>query len=408
MPSVRVARALIVMLLLAVEASLALAPVRPVSAQSELRDYPIPGGWFYSQEARVAEDTPPFRGYTVVDDADASLWTEFRRYGGVPVLGYPVTQRYRFPFEDGMWHQAFQRGILQWRAEEGRAHMANVYQLFTEFGLDEDLETEGIPRPREFAPLSFNDDAERRMTWITEPRFLARFFYDPVNQQPFATQEEAWEFLGLPDGFAERPVYYRERAEGKFGPPLYLPLVAQRFQKGALLLMLEDQPADPLLVPGDGQRGCLVLAATGRIARRIGAGTIIPGLATRPVPLDPNVEASVTAIIPPLNSPGQRNIRFELIGIGFQPGEMVTVTMEPLMDDDNGPRGERVTRVIDEVAADGSFDVVINARIGKYSIVVRGQSSKLTFRRGADDPLDLSTPTARDESGGVPGPTSYC
>src|SRR5919202_7072379 len=119
-------------LMFALEIATAFAPGQAVHAQAALRDYPVPGGWFYSQESRMPEDTPPYRGYTVVDDAEASFWTEFRRYGGVDVLGYPVSRRYRYPNENGFLSQAFQRGILQWRAEMGRAEMANVFDQFTQ------------------------------------------------------------------------------------------------------------------------------------------------------------------------------------------------------------------------------------------------------------------------------------
>ena len=110
-------------LVLAVEVATAFMPVAHAQSQSTggLRDYPIPGGWFYSQESRLSTDSPPYRGYTVVDDQDASFWTEFRRFGGTDVLGYPVSQRYRYPSDTGYLSQAFQRGILQWHPETARA-----------------------------------------------------------------------------------------------------------------------------------------------------------------------------------------------------------------------------------------------------------------------------------------------
>src|SRR5579859_3103587 len=102
-------------LMVAIEAVTAFAPgAAHAQSAAGLRDYPIPGGWFYSQESRLSTDTPPYRGYTVVDDGDAAFWTEFRRFGGVDVLGYPVSQRYRYPSDTGYLSQAFQRGILQW------------------------------------------------------------------------------------------------------------------------------------------------------------------------------------------------------------------------------------------------------------------------------------------------------
>ena len=51
-------------------------------------------------------------GFAVIDDAQASLWSEFQRWGGVDRLGYPVSNRFEFK---GYWTQAFQKLALQWR-----------------------------------------------------------------------------------------------------------------------------------------------------------------------------------------------------------------------------------------------------------------------------------------------------
>ena len=59
--------------------------------------------------------------------------------------------------------------------------MANVFEQFSENGLDSDLEALGIPNASSAdAASSFAADAERRMSWLSEPRFLARYFFDPV------------------------------------------------------------------------------------------------------------------------------------------------------------------------------------------------------------------------------------
>ena len=58
--------------------------------------------WFFTQEAcRWAPITgvgpARARGYAVLDDDKGNFWTEFRRFGGVDVLGYPVSQPYHYP-----------------------------------------------------------------------------------------------------------------------------------------------------------------------------------------------------------------------------------------------------------------------------------------------------------------------
>ena len=86
-----------------------LAPTSLVMAQSSGNascndpgppDYPIAAGWFYTQEGRgciIGVGPARRRGYLVQDDPQGAFWTEFRRYGGLDVLGYPVSQRFNYP-----------------------------------------------------------------------------------------------------------------------------------------------------------------------------------------------------------------------------------------------------------------------------------------------------------------------
>jgi hypothetical protein len=397
-------------LLVALEVATAFVPGRAAQAQmaTGLRDYPVPGGWFYSQESRSWPDTPPYRGYTVVDDTDASFWTEFRRYGGVEVLGYPVSRRYRDPSDTGYLSQAFQRGILQWHPETGRASMANAFEQFTEQGLDDVLEVVGIPRPLPTDPsLSFANDAERRMGWMVEPRFLARYFFDPVAQAPFDAQEQAWDFFGLPQSAPNRPIYLREKANGKYGAPLYLPYVAQRFQKAGLEMFLADVPLDPTIVPGDGRQGCIAITAVGRLARRLGAGKLIPSVATQPEPLENPARVHFTASVPPTTSAAQSLIEFELVGTGFQPGEPITVKLSPL------PSGTQlstplptVVSHVDAADSDGSFDQMITARVGTYTVSLKGDISGRTLDGTQDPTVNLLAPS--DDVSAAATKSTYC
>src|ERR1700730_12094580 len=101
-----------------------LAPTAVVMAQTSSNsncvdpgppDYPIAAGWFYTQEGRgCISNVGPNRkrGYLVQDDTQAAFWTEFRRFGGLDVLGYPVSQRFNYPATNagGYVYQAFERG----------------------------------------------------------------------------------------------------------------------------------------------------------------------------------------------------------------------------------------------------------------------------------------------------------
>lgn len=356
-------------------------------------DYPVPGGWFYAQESRAPYDNPPYRGFTVVDDDQAAFWTELRRFGGVNVLGYPVSTRYRYPDANGFLQQAFQRGILQWRADQGHADLVNVFDEFTAQGLDDLLLQEGIPNPEPPTGLPYDDDVALRMSWLTEPQFLARFFYDPVAQQPLDSEDAAFQYLGLPQSRAVRPVYSRDRPEGKDAAPLYLPFVVQRFQKGGLELFLYDEPNDPTIVPGDGKASCVSLTAVGRLARRLGSGRLIPTGALKPQPPDPNPITYITYYVPPAPQ-GSTVVEFELVGVNFLPGEPVDITMTP-----NAPPTLQkpifATTIITRIAAtdsDGSFDIVLTGRTVAYTVAVNAEVSHKSLPAGQNQ-IDLSTPT---------------
>jgi hypothetical protein len=233
------------------------------------------------------------------------------------------------------------------------------------------------------------------MSWLVEPRFLARYFFDPVSQAPFDAQEQAWDFFGLPQTAPDRPVYLREKANGKFGAPLYLPYVAQRFQKAGLQLFLADVPLDPTIVPGDGKQGCLAITAVGRLARRLGAGKLIPSLATQPEPLENPPLTHFIAYVPPTTVANQSTIEFEMIGTGFQPGEPITIRLVPV------PASNQLSTVLPTVVSrvdaadpDGSFDQMLSARIGIYTVSLKGEISGKTLDVTQDPMLNLAVPSA--------------
>jgi hypothetical protein len=398
------------------------------------KDYPVAGGWFYTEEAQglciIGAGPDRNRGYLVVDDDKGAFWTEFRRFGGVDVLGYPVSQPYHYPVNstDGLWYQAFERGVLQWRPDLGRAEMANVFDQFTEQGLDDDLAVLGIPGPQ--APddkSSLGAEINARMSWLTEPRFLARYFFDPVGahssdplrdgQSAFSTQEQAWSFFGLPQSQPERMSLL-----GPGRQPLY-PLVhsfmAQRFQKAGMQLFFEDAPKesfatptwsdsipvqfDPTVVPGDGQKGCVSLTAVGMLARSIGADKLIPSQALEPQPLDPAPRPSVLWFVPPV-SQGQLTTSFQLMGASFGSAEQVTISLTDARLNPNGtllsPISARAT-----TTRDGSFNTVIPAAaVGTYRITATGLTSGKMFI----DTIDLTIPSGIYVSGGGATGTATC
>jgi LGFP repeat-containing protein len=451
-------------LALALNAALGLVPSQAALAQSTgqaagsgcgLADYPIPGGWFYTQEAAAfgcltGHGPSRSRGYTVLDDGEASFWTEYRRYGGTAVLGYPVSQRYHYPVgsNGGYWYQAFERGILQWHPETQRAEMANVFEQFSENGFDGALADFGIPRPQDFPPSDFSQDAEQRMALLAEPQFVSRYFYDPVTQHSsdpdrageaaFDTQEQAWSFFGLPQTSAQRMSLTNLY-------PLVHNFYAQRFQKAGLQLYVQDGHEsfsgmigmDPTIVPGDGRPGCVVLTATGLLARTLGAGRLIPADKIQPVPLPPTQpDPHFTTYVPPVDMSVPTTM-FQMTGTGFGPNEPLTISLtggQQMLPIASGlTSGQSLSPTAGAAPApsvampllvapplppvtahtttyaDGSFSVVIQTRLGTYNVTVTGDKSKLSASdvvNTAQASITAATPTSSGAGcGGVGLPT---
>ena len=93
-------------------------------------DFDVSGGHFYSQAAGGDGSV----GYVVVDDANANLWSEFKRLGGVAGVGYPVSQRFVW---DGFVVQAMQKGIFQWRPDVSQVYFVNVFDQLSTAGKDD-------------------------------------------------------------------------------------------------------------------------------------------------------------------------------------------------------------------------------------------------------------------------------
>jgi sortase (surface protein transpeptidase) len=116
----------------------ATTPVRGAETPMELG---LLHGRFYAYTGDPAAGT----GYTVLDDDAAPLWLWYRRFGGPPVLGYPISQRFK---QDGVVQQLFQRGLLIWRPDAGIAELAPLLDWLSARGRDAWLLTEkGIPLP---------------------------------------------------------------------------------------------------------------------------------------------------------------------------------------------------------------------------------------------------------------------
>lgn len=118
------------------------APPRPQGDLTDVRDWGIPQGHFYTQTNGTAESNE--LGYAVIDDDAALFWTSFQDFGGFQALGYPVSQRFQFK---GLVAQAFQKGILLWDQRSQSAYLMNLFDELSAAGADPFLETHRfIPR----------------------------------------------------------------------------------------------------------------------------------------------------------------------------------------------------------------------------------------------------------------------
>jgi len=166
---------------LAVCLSVATSLVRPAAAQTQLQDYDIPGGHFYSQ-ANGQGGGGAF-GYRITDEDGIAFWSEFKRLGGVDVLGYPATRRFIL---DGFVVQATQRVIMQWRPEVKQVYFVNVFDKLHDLGKDDWLQaTKQIP-PQLLVSFDagqpdFNAITRNRLRLLDENLTLSGRFYNGQN-----------------------------------------------------------------------------------------------------------------------------------------------------------------------------------------------------------------------------------
>ena len=153
-------------------------------------DFAIPGGWFYTQTGGEGI------GFPVWDDADARFWSTFQDLGGIPVVGYPVSQRFQ---QHGFTVQAFQKMVLQWDVGADRANAANTLDGLHQAGFDAWLQAFRQVPPHQALPadagqpfdvitanhlalLDANPDI--RAEFLAAPNWLTRFGL-PIAYQDF-------------------------------------------------------------------------------------------------------------------------------------------------------------------------------------------------------------------------------
>lgn len=148
-------------------------------ASAAPQDWAIPNGWFFTQTGDGVS-----RGFSITDDARASFWSEFQRLGGAAVVGYPVSRRFQC---DGFTCQATQRVIFQWRPETNSAVFVNVFDLLSETGKDDWLQsTRQTPRPKAWndAGVPWEEVKQQRLAVLDQYPELSSAYYGVAGGDP--------------------------------------------------------------------------------------------------------------------------------------------------------------------------------------------------------------------------------
>ena len=149
-------------------------------AEALVEDWDLPGGHFYTQTARAGQ------GFAVLDEGGIPFWTAVQTIGGMPVTGYPISQRFQW---NGFTVQAFQKVILQWQPATGQVNFLNVFDLFHERNLDPWLRTvRSVPEP--FAVNEAGKPWEQivrdRQAWLNaNPAIRAQYFAVPYPVEQY-------------------------------------------------------------------------------------------------------------------------------------------------------------------------------------------------------------------------------
>ncbi|MBM4435850.1 MAG: M23 family metallopeptidase [Actinobacteria bacterium] len=227
-------------------------------------DYAVAGGHFYSQTAGG-----DVLGFNVYDDEAATFYSAFRALGGIPALGYPVTDRFEL---SGFRVQAFQKAILQWDSATNRVNVVNILDNLHDAGFDGRLESERQVPPHATLP----QDAGAPFAEVVR-NHLAILESNAEIKEKFLSTPEWLARLGL-------PITY-----GEYGHVKVL-----RSQRAVLQQWMVEVPW--------AKAGQVVFANVGDTAKELG---LIPAAAQQPVaPRPPADLAALIRIDPTTPQPG--------------------------------------------------------------------------------------------------------
>ena len=171
------------------------SPVLADSATVSLPDFPVPNGHFYSQASGKGINF----GFMITDDNRVNFNSEFLRLGGVDRLGYPSSDRFAL---DGFMTQATQKALLQWRPEAGRVDFVNVFDIFSQRGLDPILAKTRLipptPDNRADSQLPWPKVVGRHLSILDQnPAIKARYFSNPDPIDNFGLPQASQDYGGV-------------------------------------------------------------------------------------------------------------------------------------------------------------------------------------------------------------------
>ncbi len=179
--------------LVATLAALIVSLLTPVQAADNAADFGIDNGHFYTQTGGGKG------GFSITDDGGIPLWSEFRRLGGIDVLGYPISGRFVL---GGRVVQLTQKVGLVWYPELSQARFLNIFNMLHDAGKDGWLTMMKTIPPQlagaDEAGKTWQEISQRRYGQLdAHPAIKSAYFaiYDPVNM------------YGLPEGgWLETPI----------------------------------------------------------------------------------------------------------------------------------------------------------------------------------------------------------
>ncbi len=174
---------------------LVIAAIPSLVAAEPPTEYEIADGYFYTQ-GNGLDSSNTQKGYRLTNEDGIPFYTEFRRLGGVPVLGYPISQRFKFQERTT---QLTQRAVLQWDDAEGKVIVFDTLDYLSERGWDDWLkEYKSIPRR-----LITEGSEDEQDPDVFEKTHMALLDQDPQIKSFYQTSDDPIALYGLPMSDAE-------------------------------------------------------------------------------------------------------------------------------------------------------------------------------------------------------------